>query len=387
MTVQEQLLDFHDYTILVVDDEAANLGVLSELLNAMGCTILIARDGESCLEKIALAQPDLILLDILLPGIDGFEVCRQLKAAQPTASIPVIFMTALKNIEDKIKGFEVGGVDYITKPFQYQEVFERVKLHLTSHAMRKQLLEQNKQLEIAYQELEELGKVKDEFVANVSHELRTPIGSLMVYQEALATYPDKTSEYLPIMQRETERLKGIIEDLLSLSHLDWGQPETKRESLNLNHLVSLYVEDRQMLASDKNLRLTCRIDENLPTTLADIGLIGQVLGILLTNAFNYTPAGGQIAVRTAQAHIDGKAYIGFSVNDTGPGISEEDQSRIFERFFRGHTGRRSSASGTGLGLAIAAEIISQHDGHIEVESQNRSRNGTTFRVWLPVFHP
>ena len=236
----------------------------------------------------------------------------------------------------------------------------------------------------AEEELHILNRMKDEFVSNVSHELRTPVTNLVLRQHLLTRQPEKLNTHLPVMERETNRLKNMIEDLLSLSRLDQGRTEVNLTPLNLNNLLQQYVDDRVLLAGERNLSLTFRGEANLPVVAADAGLLGQVLGILLTNAINYTPSGGHVVVATQCRSIDNRAWTGFSVTDDGLGISPEDQDRIFERFFRGELGHQSEAPGTGLGLAIAREIIEQHHGRIEVASDGVPGNGTTFSVWLPV---
>lgn len=151
-------------SILIVDDQPVNLGILVECLKAAGFKTLVAANGEWALQQIDQIQPDLILLDVMMPGIDGFETCRRLKANATTREIPIIFMTALADLGDKVKGFEVGGVDYITKPFQQEEVLARVRTHVTIVAQRRQL--------------EELNTRKDQFFSLIAHDLRSPVSSL-----------------------------------------------------------------------------------------------------------------------------------------------------------------------------------------------------------------
>lgn len=240
------------------------------------------------------------------------------------------------------------------------------------------------QLEEANRNLQELSQIKDQFVANVSHELRTPITNIKLSHQLIAAGANRTVYYLDILKRETERLEHLIEDLLTLSRLDQRRINFQLFPFNLNKLLSEYVNDRRGLAEQKGLTLHLELQPDLPSTWAESRLVGQVLSILLTNAFNYTPTGGHITVRTAQRFRGEKQWVGFQVQDTGLGISPADQSHLFERFFRGTVGQNSGAPGTGLGLAIAKEIIARHEGCIEIQSSGIPGEGTTFTVWLPV---
>lgn len=240
------------------------------------------------------------------------------------------------------------------------------------------------QLEQANHHLQELSQLKDQFVANVSHELRTPLTNIKLSHQIITTGGERTGYYLDILKREIERLENLIEDLLTLSRLDQHRINFQFFPFHLNKLLTEYVNDRQGLAEQKGLTLHLDLKPDLPTTWAESRLVGQVLSILLTNALNYTPAGGHITIRSDVRLQPEKQWVGFQVQDTGPGITPADQTHLFERFFRGRVGQNSGAPGTGLGLAIAKEIISQHDGCIEVQSSGIPGEGTTFAVWLPI---
>jgi PAS domain S-box-containing protein len=244
--------------------------------------------------------------------------------------------------------------------------------------------ERTAKLKHANEELQVLSQVKDEFVSNVSHELRTPITSLKLYLHLLELKPQQSSSYFPILQREANRLEHIIEDLLLLSRIDQRHQALNKRAGNLNDLVEQYVSDRTLLATQNGITLSVETIPDLPDVSMDVRLIGQVLGVLLTNALSYTQAGGSVSVQTCHEVFGSQEWAGFRVRDTGPGISPEEQEQIFERFFRGESGHRSGSPGTGLGLAIAKEILDQHEGLIEVKSAGLPGEGTTFSVWLPL---
>jgi signal transduction histidine kinase len=250
--------------------------------------------------------------------------------------------------------------------------------------LEERVAERTAELEAANDHLRTLSRVKDEFVSNVSHELRTPITSIKLYHGLLTHKPEERDAYLPVLARETERLERLIEDLLTLSRLDQERVEFHSTPVDLNALVQAYTSDRTVLAASREVSLTFEQERDLPQIEADPSLLGQVLSILLTNAFSYTQKGGQVVVSTHQRQTDGQLWVGFSVSDTGPGIPPEEQEQLFTRFFRGRVGRQSGVSGTGLGLAIAKEIVDRHQGQIKIESTGKPGQGTTFSVWLPI---
>jgi PAS domain S-box-containing protein len=232
--------------------------------------------------------------------------------------------------------------------------------------------------------LKEVARMKDAFVSNVSHELRTPIASIKLNQELLARDPARHEVYMKRLAREVERLTTIVEDLLRLSRLDQGRVPIKCFPVDLNALAVEITDDRRTLAESLGLELQVSTTPDLPTVQADGGLIGQVVSIFLTNAFNFTPAGGQVVVTTGKTAHNGKSWVGTSVKDTGPGVEPAEQPYVFDRFYRGTAGWESGKPGTGLGLAIAKEIVEQHDGLIEVTSEGVPGSGATFSIWLPV---
>lgn len=272
--------------------------------------------------------------------------------------------------------------DQLQRELRQRRRAER-EIRKLNQELEKRVEERTRELQVANQRLTELSRMKDEFLANVSHELRTPITSIMLYHSLIEKRPSQASDYIQPLKRETTRLANLIEDLLYLSRLEQERVPLNPEKLDLNKLLSDYVTDRTPLAQRKELRLELEITPDLPPAYADPQMIGQVASILLTNAMNYTPKNGRILVRTATLETPAQTWVGFSVEDNGMGLSEEDRQRIFERFYRGKAGRESAAPGTGLGLAIAKEIIDRHHGWIDVYSEGPGK-GARFSVWLPI---
>jgi PAS domain S-box-containing protein len=249
---------------------------------------------------------------------------------------------------------------------------------LQEHAIR---------LEVANKELVALSEVKDEFVANVSHEMRTPLTNLKLYHDLLLKKPARLPAYTEILQRETERLELIIEDLLTLSRLDQKNDAIQCEVTDLNDLVQTLVQDRKSLVEQNGVSIRFELDSSLPQINVDSSMITQVLSILLTNAVHYTPARGDIFVFTQMKQMGELAWAGFCVQDTGYGITADEQAQLFTRFFRGEASKHVGSPGTGLGLAIAKEIVDRHYGEIEIQSSGVPGEGTAVIVWLPVEMP
>jgi PAS domain S-box-containing protein len=227
----------------------------------------------------------------------------------------------------------------------------------------------------------ELDRLKDQFVANVNHELRTPLANIKLYLTLLQQGAmDKRPQYWQTLQREVKRLENLIENLLSVSRLDLGQPPVELEALSVNEIVRQLLHDRAALINERGLSVEAALESDLPPALARANIISQVLSNLLTNATQYTPPGGQIVVSTARRFDRDQAWATVTVQDTGPGINAADLPRLFERFYRGEAGRRSGAPGTGLGLAICRNLIDQLDGRLTVASQ--PGQGAAFTVWL-----
>jgi signal transduction histidine kinase len=262
------------------------------------------------------------------------------------------------------------------------QLYEAVRRH--AQELEERVEERTTELAEANRHLRALSRLKDEFVANVSHELRTPISSLKLYSSLLRSPGDKLPQYLESVNREVARLEHIIESLLRLSSFDQDQIAINLSPVDLNELAGLLIRDRAILAQTRNLELSFKGTPGMPHTIADQELITEALSILLTNAFNYTPAGGQIIVSTEAKKRNEEDWLAIHVADSGPGIPDEEIPQLFQRFFRGKIGLESGTSGTGLGLAIVKEIALRNRGTVEVVNSGVGGKGTTFTIWLPV---
>jgi signal transduction histidine kinase len=237
----------------------------------------------------------------------------------------------------------------------------------------------------ANERLRALSQAKDDFLASVGHELRTPITNIKLYHHLLRHSSEKRDAHLDTLQRETDRLQEIVEDILYLSQLDQDRVPLNLEPIDLNAFADQYVADRAHLAAQQELTLNFAGEPGIPSIQGDTRLLRRVISILLDNALNYTPPGGRIEVRThlRPPENGNGAWTGLSVSDTGPGIPPDEHPRLFERFFRGRITLDTGTPGSGLGLATAKEIVERHQGQIQVASNGEHGIGATFTVWLP----
>lgn len=250
------------------------------------------------------------------------------------------------------------------------------------HHLEELLAERTRELEAANEHLGTLSRARGQFISSISHELRTPISSLKLYHAMLKPDAENFDAHVAVLKRETERLHRLIEDMLYLSHLYQEEAALKLVVTDLNALSAQYVSYHVPLAEERGLMLTFTGEADLPSVQASERLLGHAISILLTNAFNFTPEGGQIKVSTQSREAQGKLRISVTVSDNGPGIPSNEQPHLFERFSRGRVVLQTGTPGAGLGLATAKEIVDRHGGHIEVTSEEDV--GSTFAIVLPI---
>ena len=269
--------------------------------------------------------------------------------------------------------------DQVSVALENAALYERLRRNMAQ--LEQTVSQRTAELARALEQARAADRLKTQFVADVSHELRTPLTNIRLYLELVDRgKPEKFGDYMETLNRETERLVVLIEDLLAVSRLDAGTAIPQPILLDLNGLARGLVEDRQRLFSQKKLSVTFNPGSKLPAVEADERMLTQVLANLMTNAMNYTQAGGRIDISTDTARDDGEPWVRLTVADTGLGIPEDEKPNLFKRFFRGSASRRTNVAGTGLGLAICREILDRHGGRISFVS--REGEGTAFTVWL-----
>lgn len=377
-------------TILIVDDTPVNVAVLAEHLVGHGFSVMVAQDGEEGIERAQFAPPDLILLDVMMPGIDGFETCRRLKSREATKDIPVIFMTALSSIGDKITGYQVGGVDYVTKPFHTEEVLARINTHLSLQAMRRQLVAQNRQLqqEIAVrqkaevivalrsQELARSNAELEQMAYVASHDLQEPLRMVTSYLQLLeqrygGQLDADAHDFIEFAVDGAKRMQALIDDLLSYSRV--GTKAKPLQPTDCEAVMKTALQSLRMAIDESGAKIQCA---GLPRVLGDAAQLAQLFQNLIANAIKFRgEAVPRIDIRAERE--DG--FWRFEVRDNGIGIAPDYFERIFVMFQRLHN--RSKYPGTGIGLAICKKIVERHGGRIWVDSA--PGQGAVFKFTLP----
>ena len=358
--------------ILLVDDTKANLDLLCELLEAEGYNIAMAPNGEIALKVASRAVPDLILLDVKMPGIDGFEVCRRLKADPQTRDIPVIFITAEDLTESVVTGFEVGGIDYIKKPFQEKEVLARVDTHLQIDHLTRELAQRNAELERANQQIEESADRKSAFLASMSHEIRTPITAIKGFVDnildGIGGEPnDSHRRYLDRVVQNTDHLLNLVNDILDLSKIEADRMDVSVDKVDAKDLISSCCESIRPSVAE-GVQLDQEINQCLGDIQTDQARLRQILLNLLSNAAKFTEV-GRITVRAEQIQDDDSVpLLSVSVSDTGIGIPNDQLEAIFDEFRQVKNSDRQH-KGTGLGLSITKRLCELLGGAIVVESE------------------
>jgi two-component system, sensor histidine kinase and response regulator len=353
--------------ILIVDDEEYSLDLLKSLLEKE-YQVECAENGFSALKKVDSFLPDLILLDVMMPGLNGFEVCKKINSNSKYADIPIIMITARVDEDDIKEGFDNGAIDYIRKPFTVLEVLLRVKNVLK---MRRSILQ-----------LKELNTIKDEFVSMVSHDLKSPLTTIAGYCEILldeksnSNLTPKQHKMLKEIQNSSRYQHEIIKNLLNLSMLDSGKMKLNKREFLLIDAINASIDELKFKIDKKKIDIKINVDDNLKI-FADFYRIIQVLMNIIANSLKYTDNGGVIDIDT---HKKSDSII-VSIKDTGIGISQEDIEKIFNPYQIFSTHGVKGEKGTGLGLNICMRIINAHDGKIWVESE--VGKGSSFYFMIP----
>ncbi|HSI07177.1 MAG: response regulator [Rariglobus sp.] len=376
-----ELLELKGCKILIVDDDRMNLRILRGILQNEGYSLDTADSAETALEEYETFHPDLVLFDVVLPGMNGFEACRELRRRHGVKSAPVMFITAKQESEDIIEGFGAGGVDYIFKPFRQKEVVARIRTHLQNRI----LVEKQRSL---VDQLSTANAAKNKLVGMAAHDLRNPLTSIRGIAEFMLDgtvgpmTPDQI-ELLNMIHQASQGMVTLVNDLLDSATIEAGELKVDLAPVNLSEVIEKSVAFHALESSRKNTKvLFVERESSAPDLLLDVSKIRQVVDNLLSNAVKYSPPGATIKV-VLNICPDGAQSI--CVRDQGPGIPENERDKLFKDFGRLSVRPTGGEKSTGLGLAICRKIVEAHSGTIVAE--NLPTGGCEFRVTLPPFSP
>jgi two-component system, sensor histidine kinase and response regulator len=353
--------------ILIVDDQEENLRMVGNVLTMMSYEVSLAKGAEQAIESLAQRTPDLILLDVMMPGIDGLAACRRIKADPRWESIPVIFLSAADDKNLIVQALETGGVDYVTKPFNMAELVSRVRTQLA--------------LKSANDQLRVLAEDKDEILGILTHDLKNSLAGMRLsaglLQTRIGEMPPRCAPLVANIVNATERMLAFVKEFLANQHAEHLQ--IKKQPVNLCDLVAGLAASHQSAADAKKIELTTRLPKGVVWVDADLEGLRQALENLVSNAIKFTPEQGQVEM-TVERPKAGMARC--MVRDTGPGFTEEDRLKMFRRYGRLSAQPTGDEPSTGLGLSIVKRLLDGMGGSIALGKDGGP--GAEFTVSLPV---
>ena len=367
--------------VLVVEDNESNRELLRRRLTPHGFRVVTATNGREALNQLRAASFDIVLLDVMMPEMNGHQVLEAMKADPSLKHIPVIFLTANDSTEEVVAGLREGVVDYVTKPFKAEEVLIRLETHLQISRLNRALLEKNVQLETARASAEEASQAKSRFLATMSHELRTPLNAIIGYSEMLQEEAEilGTPEIKPDLQKITgagKHLLGLINDILDLSKIEAGKMTLYLETFEVRPVLAEVAAMVQPLVAKNGNQLTLEVALEIGLMRADVTKVRQTLFNLLSNASKFTDKGTILLRGRRDA-----SNIVFDVIDSGIGMTPEQLGRLFQAFSQADVSTSKKYGGTGLGLALSRKFCQLMGGDMTVASEYGK--GSTFTATIP----
>lgn len=365
-------------TILVVDDNSENVALAQATLEDENYHVLTADNGETALTLVEQHNPDCVLLDVRMPGTDGFAVCSRIRSMPGRSDIPVVFLTALRDVDTFDRALKVGGDDFLTKPVRPTELLVRVQAALKLRKMSAEIREQVDVIRHQRDDLLRLQLQKERLTGFVVHDLKNPVNAMDLHAQLLlrnSTLPPNARESVKHIRAEARSLLRLIYNLLDISKSEEGQLQPKLETVNLDELTKELLDGFEVKANEGSVTLARNIE--VPTARADRDLLKRVLENLIDNAIRHAPAKTQVTL-SARA-VD--STIELTVTDRGAGLAAEMRDKVFERFVQVEgTNKMMTRMGRGLGLAFCKLAVEAHNGTIYVEALDP---GAAFIVRLP----
>jgi len=355
-------------SVLIVDDNMNNLQVLGSILHENNFNVIVAKDGESALINAEHKSPDIILLDIMMPDLDGYEVCRRLREKENTRNTPIIFLSAKQETDSIVKGFNVGGNDYLTKPFIKDELLARIKNQMFFSQTTRNL--------------QDMINAKDHFFKVIAHDLKAPVNNQLNFADLLQSNIDtyekeKVKLFVRMIYETAVSQYKLLENLLEWTRLQSGIMAPSKEEFCIAELIENNLKLHSSTTTYKNINISV-LGNKQATIFADLKMIDTVLRNILSNAFKFTPENGEISIQI----VKNEQSTHIEVSDTGSGIEKEKLDSLFKPQSIGYKTRSNNqAHGNGLGLLLSKEFLDLNNGTIDIESE--INKGTKFSITLP----
>jgi two-component system sensor histidine kinase/response regulator len=373
--------------ILVVDDDPRNVRLLEGIFRTAGYAVDRAHSGAEALDLIARTPPDLILLDVMMPGMSGHDVCVRLKKDEKTRPIPVVLVTSLSSTEDKVEGLDLGADDFVSKPVNRLELLAKTRSLLRIKTLHDEVTRAKEELEGKNRELLRLEQLKESLVQMIVHDLKNPLTAIMGNLTLVLQSPDasreKTTHRAGVALESTRIMMRMILDLLDISRLEESHMTLNREAVSLGAVAATCLTENGGLVTRASIQLKEEFPPGLPEAWVDRGLIDRVVANLLSNAIKHTPEGGTITVGARRNAAEDT--LEFYVTDTGEGIAEAYHLVIFEKFCQADAKKYGLKTDRGLGLTFCKMAVEAHGGRIWVTSA--PGKGSTFTISLPIAMP
>ena len=369
--------------VLLVDDNPTNLDVLARVLRSQNHRVRTVTSGALALEAMRRQPPEVVLLDVAMPDLDGYQTCALIRDDPKLASIPVLFISAMDGPLDKVKAFESGGRDYVTKPFAAEEVLARVEHHVSLGRLQKHLELQNQSLQDANLKLKEIHVLKANFTAMLVHDLRSPLTSVGLTLELLQSGQTPRPSMIGQAMDSFQRVQGLLDEMLDLHRSEHGQMPLRSDAIDPVAWLQGFADQFAVRAEAEGVLFQTYWPDSLAPIKGDRSKLDRVLHNLLSNAIKFTPRGGAVKLEAAMefgAGVEaGLRFLRIAVIDTGRGIPAEQLPFIFDPFRQSEPG--DAHRGFGLGLAIVQRLVAAHHGQIRAQSQLGF--GSNFTVLLP----
>lgn len=368
--------------ILLVDDLEENLIALEALLNSEGVQCLKARSGEEALELLLVNDVALALLDVQMPGMDGFQLAEFMRGNVNARDIPIIFVTAgSADLQRRFRGYEAGAVDFIQKPIEADILRSKARVFIDLHRQKREILAQRDELKTYAEAMRNANRRKNEFIAVLGHELRNPVMALNAGFQLLERQGDeeRRNDIQSRMRTQALHLSRLIEDLLDVARIDQGKISLKSDRVTLQSVIDSAVDSSRIKIEAGSHELHVDTPSEPVWLEGDFTRLSQIVTNLLTNAAKYTPANGRVRLTAST----GTQRVQITVEDNGIGIPAHVRDRIFDLFAQSKGPDERSRDGLGIGLALVKQLVEIHGGHIEVASEGEGK-GSRFTVTLPL---